>query len=395
MKRLSNIFEKICTEDNFKLALYNAIKNKGHYKEVIKIMEDPDFYIHKYLEDVSSETYVTSPYKVFKLYSGHKWRTIYKLPMKDRIIQHAIMNIMEPWFRQHFIVDTYSSIKGRGIHRGLYRVKKALKNNHNLKYCLKFDIRKFYPSIDKEILKHMLVNDIKDKKLLSLLFKIIDSCESGVPIGNYTSQYFANYYLTDLDIYVKQELDCKYYFRYCDDIVILASSKESLHHIFNKIKSKVASLKLNIKYNYQIFPIELRGIDFLGYVIRRKYVRVRKKTKQAFVKSCNKHKDKSISSYFGILKHCDGRNLWKKSVVCDVPYITLKKYSSRKIRNKIIKITHIYSYIKSGKQTIKVSTDRGEFLSQSIHLINSLKGIKIPIEGIINKNYKFIDNESL
>ena len=395
MKRLSNIFEKICTEDNFKLALYNAIKNKGHYKEVIKIMEDPDFYIHKYLEDVSSETYITSPYKVFKLYSGHKWRTIYKLPMKDRIIQHAIMNIMEPWFRQHFIVDTYSSIKGRGIHRGLYRVKRALRNNPNLKYCLKLDIKKFYPSIDKEILKCMLANDIKDKRLLSLLFGIIDSCESGVPIGNYTSQYFANYYLTHLDIYVKQKLGCKYYFRYCDDIIVLASSKEELHRVFEVIKLKAMSLNLNIKSNYQIFPIESRGVDFLGYITRRGYIKIRKKTKQSFIKFCKEHKDKSISSYFGMLKHCNGRNLWKSWVLYDVPYITARKYSSRKIRNKAIKINHIYSYIRSNKQTIKVSTDRGEFLSQSIHLINSLRRYELPIEGIINRNYKFISNESL
>ena len=164
MKRLNNVFDKICTEDNFRLALYNAIKNKGHYKEVIEIMKNPEFYIHKYLDEVKSGTYVTSSYKIFKLYSGHKWRTIYKLPMKDRIIQHAIMNIMEPWFRRHFIVDTYSSIKGRGVHRGLYRVKRALKNNPDLEYCLKLDIKKFYPSIDKEILKWMLSNNIKEKE---------------------------------------------------------------------------------------------------------------------------------------------------------------------------------------------------------------------------------------
>lgn len=138
------------------------------------------------------------------------------------------MNVIEPIFRHSFIRDTYSSIKGRGTHDGLARVKKAMKDVPGTTYCLKLDIKKFYPSINKEILKQKIRTKFKDVDLLMLLDEIIDSCEHGVPIGNYTSQYFANFYLTRMDHWIKEELGIKYYFRYCDDIVILGSSKERL-----------------------------------------------------------------------------------------------------------------------------------------------------------------------
>ena len=116
--------------------------------------------------------------------------------MRDRIVQHAIMIYLEPIFRENFIQDTYSSIKTRGIHLGLSRVKKALRK-HNYTYYLQLDIHKCYPSIDKNILKNKIKNKIKDDDLCWLLFTIIDSCEKGVPIGNYTSQYFNNFYFSN------------------------------------------------------------------------------------------------------------------------------------------------------------------------------------------------------
>ena len=131
---------------------------------------------------------------------------------------------IEPIFRNSFIVDTFSSIKGRGLHGALKRVKRAVRES-GYKYYMKLDIRKCYPSLDKSILKQKLANKFKDKKLLNLLYIIIDSCEKGVPIGNYTSQYFNNYYFNNLDHLLKDELRVKYYFRYCDDMVVLGNNK--------------------------------------------------------------------------------------------------------------------------------------------------------------------------
>lgn len=200
MKRVGNLFNKICTIENFQLAYKNATRGKKKYKEVIQIEKyGVDKFLEKLLSEVKNHEYKTSKYHIFKLKTGGKWREIYKLPMRDRIVQHALMNYMEPIFRKSFITDTYSSIKGRGIHKCLRRVQRAMRDIENTKYCLKLDIKKFYPSIDQELMKECLRRKFKDKELLLMLDEIIDSTDRGLPIGNYTSQYFANYFLTEFD----------------------------------------------------------------------------------------------------------------------------------------------------------------------------------------------------
>jgi retron-type reverse transcriptase len=145
-------------------------------------------------------TYKTSPYDVFTLVTDHgKRREIYRLPIRDRIAQHAIMIYLEPIFRKAFIYDTYSSIKERGIHLGLKRLKQALQDKEGTKYCLKLDIHKFYPSVDQELMIKTLERKFKDKKLMRLLSEIVRSTDRGLPIGNYTSQYFANFFMTKFD----------------------------------------------------------------------------------------------------------------------------------------------------------------------------------------------------
>ena len=188
MKRYKNIFDSICTMNNFKIAYTNATRGKKHYTDV-KFIERRGInrYLRKLLRDVRNGTYEVSDYDVFDKFTGEKWRTIYRLPMKDRIVQHAIMNYLEPVFRETFIIDTYSSIKGRDIHKALKRLKHMLKDNPDYLYCLSLDIHKCYPSLDQTLLKEKLAKKFEDKRLLNLLFKIVDSCDKGVPIGNYTS----------------------------------------------------------------------------------------------------------------------------------------------------------------------------------------------------------------
>lgn len=313
MKRKGNLYSKICTIENMQLAYHNATKGKKHYKEVIQIeKEGVDLFLEKLLQELITKTYKVSGYKVFPLWSGGKWREVSKVPMRDRIVQHAIMIHIEPIFRKTFIKDTYASIKGRGLHQGLYRVRKALKDVERTKYCLTVDIKKFYPSIDKKLLKQALRHKFKDEDLLWLLDTIVDSVEKGLPIGNYTSQYFANFFLSPLDHFIKETCRQKYYFRYCDDIVILGSNKEELRELLDKIRIKLQELNLELKPNYQIFPVESRGINFLGYVIRHNYTRVRKHIKQNFI---NKPKTKEVlASYNGIFCHANCKNLWNKYI---------------------------------------------------------------------------------
>ncbi len=313
MKRINHLYEKICSIENLHLADSIARKGKSKQPGVIDHDKNREENIQRLHEMLVNRTYKTSQYTTFAIYEP-KQRIIYRLPYyPDRITHHAIMNIMEPIFVSTFTAVTYSCIKSRGIHAAAYAVRKALQDIPGTLYCLKLDIKKFYPSVDHEILKQLLRRKIKDSDLLWLLDGIIDSAE-GLPIGNYLSQYFANFYLTYFDHWMKEVKKVKYYFRYADDIVILAPDKPYLHGLLSEIRTyQDEKLKLTIKGNYQVFPVDDRGTDFVGYVFYHTHVRLRKSIKQNFARMIVKNKnDKSIASYYGWAVHCDSKHLLKK-----------------------------------------------------------------------------------
>lgn len=322
MKRYNNLFDKIVSLDNLYEADKRARRQKSHRPEVMLFDKNKDNLLLDLQRKLINGEYETSEYYVFKIYEP-KEREIFKLPYyPDRIVHHAIMNIMEPIWVSAFVKGTYSYIRKRGIHKALKDVKFALKDEINTQYCLKLDIRKFYPSIDHDILKTIIRKKIKDKRLLSLLDEIIESAQ-GVPIGNYLSQFFANLYLTYLDHWIKEQKKVRYYFRYADDIVILGRDKQELRDLFYNIQDYLNNkLKLNFKDNWQIFKVDSRGIDFVGYRIFHTHTLLRKHIKKRFCKKINKLNKKQnldkdtykqkICGYIGWIKYCNGRNLLNK-----------------------------------------------------------------------------------
>ena len=313
MKRIGNLYQQICSIENLQLADKIARKGKAKQPGVIEHDKSPAENIQKLHEMLTSRTYKTSDYTTFTIHEP-KERIIFRLPyFPDRILHHAIMNVMEPVFVATFTADTYSCIKGRGIHAAARAVKEALKDESGTRYCLKLDVRKFYPNIDHDVLKQLLRRKIKDNDLLWLLDEIIDSTP-GLPIGNYLSQYFANFYLTYFDHWLKEEKQVKYYFRYADDLVFLSDSKEYLHALLSEIRGYMDSkLKLEIKGNYQVFPVDVRGIDFVGYVFRHTHILLRKSIKQNFARMIARNNNpQSAASYYGWACHCNSRNLLKK-----------------------------------------------------------------------------------
>lgn len=333
MKRIGYLHEKIYNLDNIELADHNARRNKSVRWGIKKHDRNRSKENEELSEKLKNLVYQTSEYSTFTIYEP-KERLIFRLPYyPDRITHHAIMNIMEPIWTKIFIDQTYSSIKNRGIHkveRDLYKVLQ--KYPEKTKYCLKMDVTKFYPSITHDILYDILKKKIKDEKLLILLKEIIYSAE-GVPIGNYLSQFFANLYLTYFDHWVKEELKCKFYFRYADDIVILGDNKDLLRNILLAIKIYLKQvLNLQLKPNYQIYPVESRGIDFVGYKFYHTHILLRKDIKKKMFKLIKSYKkgyiplaelDKRMRSYFGWMKHCNSKNLLKK-----VESLTGLKYSN-------------------------------------------------------------------
>lgn len=333
MKRHGNLYEKIYDMDNLTLAHQNAKKGKGWYKEVKMVDANPEYYLSLLQEMLINKTYQTSNYETFIKKDSGKEREIFKLPyFPDRICQWAILQIIEPLLLNNFTKDTYSAIPGRGIHLCLNRLTDAVQHDvPGTQYCLKIDAKKFYPSINHTVLKQKYRRLFKDADLLWLLDEIIDSTpgDTGIPIGNYLSQYSGNFYFSEFDHWIKEVKHIKHYFRYMDDIVILGSSKEELHQLRKEIDEYFRTkLKLKIKENWQLFPTFVRGIDYVGYRVFLNYKLLRKSTCKQFKKkmiTINKKRIEgkelnysewcSINSYKGWLIHCDSYRLIEKYIV--------------------------------------------------------------------------------
>lgn len=340
MKRYGNLYEQICSMDNLITAHHNASTGKGWYQEVKTVNSNPQEYLEILQGMLENKTYETSDYDIFLRQDGIKVRMIYKLPyFPDRICQWAVMQVIEPYLIKNFVRDTYSAIPGRGIHLALERIKKALVTDpEGTKYCLKMDVKQFYPSINHKILKEKFRKLFKDKDLLWLIDEIIDSTpeDSGIPIGNYLSQYCGNYYLSDFDHWIKETefvfngkvVKIRYFFRYMDDMIILSDSKEFLHYLRKLISEYLmVNLRLTLKNTWQVFPVKDRGIDYVGYRIFPEFVLLRKRTVKTMTKSLLRIRAKiengealtyhdycSVNSYLGWMKPCDCHRLKHKYV---------------------------------------------------------------------------------
>jgi retron-type reverse transcriptase len=329
MKRYNNLSAKIIDIDNIKLAHKNAKKGKAHYAEVQQIENNPDKYIVEIHNLLANKTFKTAKYQTKTILEPKK-RTIYKLPyFPDRIVHHAIMNVIQPIWDKVFIYDLYSAIPGKGLHRAVERLHQFMKDKENTIYCLKFDIKNFYPSISQDILYQLVARKIKCKDTLWLLDDVIRSPEGkmNLPIGNYLSQYFSNIYLNWFDHWLKEEKGMKYYIRYCDDGVILHKSKDVLNMLLAEIEDYLRGrLELELNSKTQIFSVDIRGIDFLGYRSFRDYTLLRKSSAQRFKKKIRfiehhhinmtpEHILSSVMSYCGWIEHADGHNLLRKYIL--------------------------------------------------------------------------------
>lgn len=337
MKRIGNLYAKIISIDNLRLADEKARRGKIKSHGVRIHDKNREANIVALHEALLNKTYKTSAYQTFKVYEP-KEREIFKLPYyPDRIVHHAVMNVLESIWMKIFTHNTYSCIKKRGIEGCARRVDRIIrKYDGRPLYCLKIDIKKFYPSIDHSILKRILRRKIKDKDLLWLLDEIIDSAP-GVPIGNYLSQYFANLYLAyfmhwvnerlHIEIGKKDNFDAT---EYADDILFFADNKPELHkalvHIRRYLKDE---LNLIIKSNHQVFPISVnrydkkgRALDYVGYKFFREQKLMRKSIKQNLCRvaaELNRREPEvsyreykiAISPWIGWAKHSNSRHLIK------------------------------------------------------------------------------------
>ena len=345
MKRHGNLFSDIVTKENIWFAHQRGKRGKCSYKEVQLIEKNPDYWLNRLRTSLIDGSFSTANYYIFKVYEP-KEREIFKLPyFPDRVVHHAILNILKPIWDKLFIYDVYSSIEGKGIHAAINRLQGFLNNSRDTRYCLQFDVSKFYPSVDHNILMQRIIHKIKDSNVLMLLEDIVRSPpgDKGIPIGNYTSQYFANLYLNKFDHWLKHILGIKYYIRYADDGIILSGNKKRLHAIKDAISQYFSShLKLSLNSKTQVYSVADRGIDFLGYRTFRNYILLRKRSakkfkrklrqiKQYHKKMTPQHIISSVMSFLGWIQHCDGYNLLKSYILMDAKLLTILDVASNQL----------------------------------------------------------------
>jgi len=332
-KIFHNVFEEIISLENLFSAWQEfrlGKRNKPGVQEFEYNLEDNIFQLYRELED---RTYRHSYYTSFYI-QDPKLRYIHKARVKDRVLHHAVFRILYHVFDPTFIFDSYSCRLKKGTHKAVNRLqqfaKKVGKNNATDCFILKCDIKKFFDSIDQDILISLIEKQVRDKDAVWLIKKIVKSFSilphKGLPLGNITSQLFANIYLNELDQFIKHKLKIRCYIRYCDDFVILSDNKEYLENLIYTINS---FLKDRLKLSLHSDKIKIRkyhqGIDFLGYVSFPHYRILRIKTKKRMFRKIEQRIeelkqgkisrasfDQTIHSYFGVLKHCNSYKLQQK-----------------------------------------------------------------------------------
>ena len=292
VKKYKNLWANFISDENIELAYKKAKKGKCRYNAVKYIDKHKEECLKKVKQLLIDENYHTGTYTE-KTIKEPKERLIYVLPFyPDRIVQHALINVLEPLFVKLFIKDTYACIKGKGIHLGSKRTMEFVRKN---KFCLKMDIKKFYPSINHKILLEILHRKIGDKKILRIIDDIVHSipCETNVPIGNLTSQWFGNLYMNELDTFVKHKLKIRCYLRYCDDFCLFSNDKQQLNDAKHQI-IKFLDEKLELKLSKCDLFKTSQGVDFLGYRHFKNYILIRKSTAKRVKKRLAKVKKQYI-----------------------------------------------------------------------------------------------------
>jgi len=338
-RSFNGLWTQITSWNNLLLAYNNARKGKSMRYDVMSFhqnVEENLYHIHKSLIEM---TWTPKPFSSFEIISENKRRFIEAPVFADRIVHHAIVRVLEPIFETKFIFDSYSCRKGKGTHAAVNRVEQFIrtaKAKWKQPYILKCDISKFFPSIDQTILWNILKRTIREKTVLELIQKASivpgNTTNKGIPIGALTSQLFANVYMNELDHFIKNKLQCRFYLRYADDFVILSENKENLHNILYEI-SNFLQTKLHLKLNPKtsIFPLS-HGLDFCGYRIWATHRLPRKKVIVAAKKRLNKtmklyakkkidlEKAKAVViAFLGYMQHCNGnvttKNILKKFIL--------------------------------------------------------------------------------
>lgn len=273
MKRIKNLWDDFISKDNFDYAAYRAVRGKRSKSQIKRFCAAREENLEKLRKIIRDGKFTTSQYKLKKIFEP-KERIIYILPLyPDHIVHHALVNILGPIWQKTFIYDSFACVPGRGLHAASRRTMDFVRRNN---YVLQCDIRKFYPSMDHDVMMKILRRKIGDKRILGILENIVRSGGNGknIPIGNLTSQWLGNVYMNELDHFVKETLRWPDYIRYCDDFCLFGNNKNDLRTAAKIIKKFLGEhLKLEFS-RISLRPVHL-GVPFIGLRHFRKFILMR------------------------------------------------------------------------------------------------------------------------
>ena len=268
MKRAGHLIEQVADTDNLLLAFYKAQRGKQGKAEVVRYREHLDKRISELQHQLLSDTVRVGEYRTFYVYDPKK-RLICAAAFGERVLHHALMNVCHPFFERHLISSTYATRIGKGTYKALEHAHHAMSR---YRYVAKLDVRKYFDTVDHAVLKLQLRRIFKDKALLTVFDAIIDSYQTeechGLPIGNLTSQYFANHYLSCCDHYIKETLRVPEYVRYMDDMLLFADDYYVLQHCVNEVISYVDK-NLHLRLKPPVLVSTAVGVPFLGYHLKK------------------------------------------------------------------------------------------------------------------------------
>jgi retron-type reverse transcriptase len=322
LKKLTHTYDDIISLENLLEAWKEFLKGKRNKSDVQEFQSRlMDNILGLHLE-LKNKTYHHGSYHAFNI-SDPKPRNIHKATVRDRLLHHAVYRVLYPYFDKRFISDSYSCRLNKGTHKAMNQFRryfwKISKNNTRTAWVLKCDIKKFFASIDHNLLRYIVTKYIHDKDIPWLLDRIISSFHStelgkGLPLGNLTSQLLVNIYMNELDQHVKHKLKAKYYIRYADDFVVLSHDKNTLLKYVRYIVHFLhAKLQLSLHPDKLFLKTYASGVDFLGWVHFPRHRVLRTSTKKRMLKNFSKNPNKeSLASYKGLLKHGNTHKIGNK-----------------------------------------------------------------------------------
>lgn len=339
MKSYNHLYEQFISEENIRLAIKNVCKHKLKRRHFRELHDNPDKYIEWIREQAVG--FYNDNHTPIQIYDGiqRKKRTIIVPSFREQIIHHMTINVLKPIIMKPMYEHSYGSIPNRGGTMGMKQIKKWLAHDvGGTKCCLKMDIRKYFDSVPHDIVIKKLTKQIHDERFLKILIEIVNVNDQGLPLGFYTSQWLANWYLTELDHYIKEELGARHYIRYMDDMIVFDSDKQKLYEIRKRIGEYLENdLGLHLKDNWQVFPIESRPLDFMGYRFYRNKITLRR---TILYKACRKAKRlskekptiysvKQALSYLGWFSQTDTYNIFVERFAKYINIQNLKRRISR------------------------------------------------------------------